>query len=359
LEAVCRDSPKIVKIENCADTGRICKNGSCVLADLIAPTIINTAPMGVVYNQNVTLVVNTNEAADCRFDKNDVEYKLMAFQFSTPNKIYHMAIATLNGYGDYNYYVRCQDVAGNYTTQSAKISFTYKETKTGSQRKEEIANDHQAPVISGLSPFGDLENTQVEISCATNEEAVCKYDTIDTDYNLMRYQLDSQNEGTTHSKDIKLEEEGTYIYYFRCQDIAGNTNKRAAKIIFNFLPVKDNSPRISGLLPSGTIYQPDVALSLITDRPAECRWDANNIGFDEMTKVFLTADSQTQYATLRLNDFGEYSYYVRCKDKQGNLNKYPAQIFFVYENPEKSKIEEKIIALNQFYQKKMANVIII
>jgi len=47
LEAVCRDSTKnSKKLKIALIPDEICKNGSCVLADLIAPTIINTAPNG-------------------------------------------------------------------------------------------------------------------------------------------------------------------------------------------------------------------------------------------------------------------------------------------------------------------------
>lgn len=329
----CSGSTAWGRVENCAASGKVCKKGVCVIADLVPPVIVSLAPAGTVYNQNITLVANTNEAADCRFDSNDVDYESMSSKFLTPNKIYHSVPAVLSDYGDYTYYVRCVDTSGNYDQQSGKISFVYKAPETAPQKKEEADNDHLPPVISGLSPLGDVDTERVTLSCATDGEAICKYDTADTDYDLMRYQMDGQNDGTAHSKEIAPGSSGPYVYYIRCRDLAGNTSNHSARINFNFLATTDPGPRVSGLLPSGTIYQPNIALSAVTDREAECRWSADNVAFDEMAKALLTADGQTQYAIIQVDNFGEYDYYIQCKDNNGGLSRYSSQISFDYEDP--------------------------
>ncbi len=338
--AACTGSTAWSRVENCAASGRICRKGGCVIADTVPPMIVSLAPSGTVYDQNITLVANTNEAADCRFDSNDIDYESMFFNFSTPNKIYHSVPAVLSDYGDYVYYVRCVDTSGNYDKQAGKISFTYKAPDTVPEKKKKVTNDRVPPIISGLAPLGDVGTGKVTLSCVTNEEAICKYDVTDADYDLMQYQMESQNGGTAHNKEISPKAKGPQIYYLRCRDTAGNTS-RSSRISFNFLTDADPGPRVSGLLPSGTIYQPNIALSAVTDRAAECRWAIEDIDFNEMTKAFLTADEQTQYALIQLDNFGEYHYYVRCKDNQGVLGRYSSQIFFDYEDLNASPAAEE------------------
>ena len=50
-------------------------------------------------------------------------------------------------------------------------------------------SDDAPPEITRVYPNGTLQENDIVMGADTNENATCKYDIIDTDYNLMNYNL--------------------------------------------------------------------------------------------------------------------------------------------------------------------------
>lgn len=347
ISGACTQTPAWNNVQDCAAGGKICKNGVCVSGDTAAPAISGLAPAGTVGNPVAVLTATTNEAADCRYSFwYDKSFDQMISFFKTSTKLYHSASISLPNHGSYVYYVRCKDAAGNVNLTSAKISFNYPAPATTAPAvpttpKETAPADKIAPVISDIAPFGTINTATTTISCVTDEKATCKYDIADTDYDSMENKMDSQN-GTRQSKDTVLSNAGSYAYYVRCKDAAGNKNTRSAQISFTYAPPQIPGPAITGAQPGGTVYQKSIALTLTTDKTSECRWSNTDQDFDAMPGLFSTADGQSQQATVELNDFGQYVYYVRCKDQSGNKTGASSVIGFEYKNPNANPVPETV-----------------
>ncbi len=338
----CTQSLTWSNVENCALSGKVCKNNVCVAGDTVPPVISGLLPSGTVNSSNATLAVTTNEPADCRYSWYDKNFDTMTLAFNTSNKLYHSVPVTLGASGSYVYYVRCRDAAGNINQTSGKISFRYVAPNSNNQPavqappKVTAPADTNPPTISNLAPAGEVNASPAVISCATNEKATCKYDVSNTDYDSMEGIMDSQD-GINHNKKINLSGGADYIYYIKCKDGSGNKNSQPVKISFKYIPPKKDL-LMSGLLPAGTVYQKNVSLTVFTEDKTECHWGMEDSDFEAMTESFTSTDNKNHNAIVSLNDYGKYTYYVRCKDENGNKSEESSVISFEYKNPDLESI---------------------
>ena len=95
--------------------------------DVTQPTILNPSPTTTL-SSNITstvLSVNTDEAASCKYSEySDTQYVDMENSFTAASPTLHQA--TLNDLiqgNNYEFYVRCEDLAGNITDVDFTISF--------------------------------------------------------------------------------------------------------------------------------------------------------------------------------------------------------------------------------------------
>jgi len=79
---------------------------------------------------------------------------------------------------------------------------------------------------------------------------------------------------------------------------------------------------------------------LQTDKAADCRYSTNDVDYNEMEDKFSTSDGLMHQATMVLDQFGRYTFYVRCADKQGNKDSSSEIASFTYENPNATAEEE-------------------
>jgi len=298
------------------------------------PVLSGLLPSGTLYNGTVVLSVTTNEAAECRYSWYDKAFDAMTLPFATSDRLYHSASASLSNYGYYTYYVRCRNTAGNVNQVTGRISFRYA-TKVTTPVVPVTPADKTAPVISSLVPSGDVNTANVTISCTTDEAAICKYGTTDGEFDSLADTMDTAG-GMTHNKGVALTAAGKYTYYVRCKDAKGNKNTVSSQIGFNYIAAAKAGPVISDLRPAGgAVYQKNVGLIITTDKPADCRYSDKDVDFDAMQETFSTSDGSLYQATVTLDSFGSYAYYVRCKDKEGNKNDKSEVINFEYkENPD-------------------------
>jgi len=322
-------------------------NCSSVTTTANGPALSNLLPTATTYNGYAVLSVTTNVAADCRYSWYDKSYDAMTLPFSTTNKLYHTASATLANPGYYTYYVRCKDSAGNVNQVAGRIAFRYASTvtttyvapKTTTATVVKTPVDSTPPVVSALMPSGEVSTKKVEISCVTDETAHCKYGTADADFDALTDKFEVPGSivsldpgGTSHTKTVTLDKPGEYTYYVRCKDGKDNKNTVSGKIDFNYtLPA---GPKISDMQPSGgVVNQSSVTFTLTTDKTATCRYSKEDIGYDRMGDSFDTSDGMLHLATVDLPDYGPYVYYVRCADSEGNQNSNSEVLNFEYQNP--------------------------
>jgi len=164
----------------------------------------------------ITLSLDTNENAACKYDTTaGIAYASMANTFAATGGTSHStSVGGLSDGNSYDFYVKCQDEAGNANTDDYLISFT-------------VNLDTEAPARSNGQPTGTLlaGTTETTLSVDTNENAACKYDTTAGIAYASMANTFAATGGTSHSTLVSgLEDGNTYEYYVRCQDEAGNAN---------------------------------------------------------------------------------------------------------------------------------------
>ena len=96
--------------------------------DTTPPTISDPSPSGTLEcpadPSAVTISINTNESATCKYDTSDVAYDSMANTFSTTGRVSHSQSISSACSGSYTFYTRCSDSAGNKNASSTTISYT-------------------------------------------------------------------------------------------------------------------------------------------------------------------------------------------------------------------------------------------
>lgn len=97
------------------------KNGSS--ADTEPPVISGLKPSGTVGGGSVTISVVTDEDANCKFSNKNRFYDSLSNSFASTGKKNHSAQTGPLNNGDYIYYVRCKDKAGNANISSSRIEF--------------------------------------------------------------------------------------------------------------------------------------------------------------------------------------------------------------------------------------------
>ncbi|MGC2300811.1 MAG: alpha/beta hydrolase-fold protein, partial [Acidobacteriaceae bacterium] len=183
--------------------------------DTTPPVRSNGAPTGSLASgtTTATLALATNEAATCRYSTTaGVAYASMTKTFGGAGTTSQSTTVTgLTNGTTYNYYVRCQDTAGNANPDDYLITFSVK------------AADTTPPVRSAGSPTGTLAvgTTQTAMSLVTNEAATCRYSTTaGVAYASMTKTFSGAGTTSQSTTVTGLTNGTTYNYYVRCQDTA-------------------------------------------------------------------------------------------------------------------------------------------
>lgn len=100
---------------------------------------------------------------------------------------------------------------------------------------DEGQGDNDPPIRSNGAPSGTLSSstTQTAITLLTNEVATCKYGTSNVSYDSLPTTF-SLTDDVAHSTLVTgLSDGGSYTYYVRCEDVAGNQNTTGYAISFS------------------------------------------------------------------------------------------------------------------------------
>jgi len=270
-----------------------------------APRIIQTSVKNNAAIQNkiesIPLTLELNEPANCKFDvKDNKKFEDMSGisvcndKFSEiPVKYTCDAALTNLKKGINTFFFRCRDLTG-HTTSPIPFSVI----------RSEPLN------ITDVSPKDSLNNGDIILSATTRGgseqgEASCRYNTKDLSYSEMTEKSEFKiTNSIIHSQSQKLRP-GTYTYFVRCMDSAGNEDK--AKINF----------RILGNVNSGSIlnvYKDSLNINVILDVDSFCEYKDKlfSFGFGEK----MDGDNTTIHsAPLKFNQ-----YYIQCKDNNGKVS---------------------------------------
>jgi len=163
-------------------------------------TIESLEPSGEIYNNTITIEVETdggaeNGKAQCAFSTLSNDYNEMTLFYESNSSKHEQELTLYNG--EFTLYVTCQDIAGNQATNSSEIV---------------IETDETPPAITSFY----LDEAFFALVLEMNEDSTCEYAS-----EAFEYGEGTQMTGTmTTSHETSL---GTVpIYYIICEDFFGN-----------------------------------------------------------------------------------------------------------------------------------------
>ncbi len=304
-------------------------------SDTTPPSMSAGSPSGAqaAGTTQVNLTLSTNESATCKYGTATGQtYANKPNTFSTTGSTSHSTQVTgLTNGQSYNYYVRCQDSAGNANTSDLTISFSVSNPPS----------DTTPPVMGNGAPSGALAagTTSTSITLTTNEAATCKYGTTTNQTYANKPSTFSTTGSTSHSTQVTgLTNGSSYTYRVRCQDTAGNANTSDLLISFSVsTPADTTPPSMSAGSPSGAqaAGTTQVNLTLSTNESATCKYGtATGQTYANKPNTFSTTGSTSHSTQVTgLTNGQSYNYYVRCQDSAGNANTSDLTISFSVSNP--------------------------
>ena len=182
--------------------------------DTTPPVLSTGSPTGTLAagTTSTTLFLTTNENATCKYGTTaGVAYASIVNTFITTGATSHSQnLSNLTNGASYNYYVRCQDAAGNANITDYAISFSVAST-----------SDTTAPTISGVAA-SSVTSSGATITWTTNENSDSQ-----VDYGLTTSYGSSTTLNTSlvtsHSQALSgLSANTLYHYRVKSKDAAGN-----------------------------------------------------------------------------------------------------------------------------------------
>lgn len=260
-----------------------------VYIDGISPSISILHPAVSTYNHSrMDINYSSTDASDissCWYSLNGtltanmtiVQYENITLDGCTNNFTYLVN-------GQYTLNIYSNDTVGN--TGQASVSFNM--------------NDTTAPIISDPLPIStQAYTTTVTLAVTTNENATCKYDLADIDYDNMSGTFSDMN--TAHSYSSYSVSTGGHTLFVRCRDISNNTNNESTSIVFTISdpPAETPSTRRSSGGGSGTSYYYDPDSDMISEVFGTLEEGETNVSVENED---IPVSQLTIYSDLPLNN---------------------------------------------------------
>ena len=102
----------------------------------------------------------------------------------------------------------------------------------------------------------------------------------------------------------------------------------AIAAVFAFRGVFASGPSIKNVNPQGTVTNGSPKITLDTEDLARCKYDTKDVSYDSMGETLTTPDGLYHSASLGNLSKGSYTYYVRCRDFEGNSNSSSVKLEF-------------------------------
>lgn len=273
-------------------------------ADATPPLLLQKFPSDLIDENDFDITVLTDENAVCRYDELDLIFEDMAFELDGNLTEHTRAVQLVDG--DYSYYMRCQDTAGNSMVNPEVLSFVVDSTG---------GSDRIAPIVVSVSPEGVVPEGVVQLYVETNEPSTCRFTADDSSYDLMP--VSNTFSGTIeHRYDLSLQG-GNHGLFVKCKDAAGNIMSSSYEIKFS---IDNNPPDVLEHSPTN-VNQNSFEVQISTDEFSYCRYSTiSNTDYDEMNNAFEVTGDIVHRAPLHFESDGFHRIYVKCKDHAGNEN---------------------------------------
>ena len=318
----------------------------------------------------VTLVVDTNEFAQCKYDvDHSMPYEEMTQYFGTSSYVKNhnltfslpgvlaepQALQLTNG-GEYQIYVKCQDGNGNANEADYYAKFSIQKGPDFTPPVIEltsIANGAYAPAGINATAF----------SVYVNEPSDCKWDDTNVAYEDMYNDFFCDDsilpttslyyglyECTTVLTGIEDQRENKY--YFRCKDQpnAQESDRNRNMESYEFSLKGTTELKITSVFPDDEELKfSSPVLKIVTSGGAfgngnsVCGYNFDDPDYESSIEFLNTNNSVHEQPLFNLSA-GEYDIYINCADIAGNkanetaefsiiVDTYPPQLLQVYTSP--------------------------
>jgi len=251
-------------------------------------TRIIEGPNGTISGNDVTFKFSAQEPATFSFYLSGYENGYSIY-LNTDSKTYYNLPD-----GNYTFYVKAKDVVGNEQHQPAEISFTIDTLAPG------------ATITSG--PKGLITYNNVTISFAAKNPESFEY-----------YLSDRESEFSHSTHDTMVSynnlSDGSYDFYVRAKDKAGNTDKIPASLRFTIDTVPPKTTITKG--PEDVVTYDDVIFIFTANEKVTFSYCLK--GYDKDYSDYTSESSKAYY---NLPD-GTYNFHVKSKDLAGNIEENP------------------------------------
>ena len=322
--AYCTDTCKCDVGEGDCDNDNQCNTGYCAkdigvkygqtaTMDVCEVKAVNQAP---VLNPIGDKTVDENTLLQLTISATDPDGDTLAYSASNlpAGATFTVATRTFS-------WIPTYDQSGTYSNVHFEVT---DESLTDSEditiTVNDVPQDTTPPVISNFQPSGTITDLTPTLSLNTDENATCRYvGTTDQSFDAMSSTFSGV--GTTyHHITLGTMTAGTYTYYARCQDTAGNKNTVSASITFTITitPTPDTTPPVISNIQVSNITQTSATITWQTDE------ESNSVVSYGLTTSYGSATSGEANATYHevnltnLIDGTTYHYRVKSTDSAGN-----------------------------------------
>ena len=255
--------------------------------------VITNGPPVTITDSTVTFVLNSDEPATyaCYLEGYDSGYS----EFSSGNVRRYKELKD----GSYTFYAKAKDLSGNVTLEPTSSSFVIDTTPP------------TARIIEG--PSGTISQNDVTFKFSAQEPATFSF-------YLSGYENSYSSYLNTDSKTYYNLPDGNYTFYVKAKDTVENEQHQPAESSFTIDTIAPGATITSG--PKSLITYNNVAISFTAKNPEifEYYLSGNESEFSHSTH-----DTMVNYNNLPDDS---YTFYVRAKDKAGNIDKNPASLKF-------------------------------
>ncbi|MEK7493744.1 MAG: dockerin type I domain-containing protein [Patescibacteria group bacterium] len=198
-----------------------------------------------------------------------------------------------------------------------------------------ITDNGIPPVVASSEPSGIIMlSSSLTLKVTTNEAATCRYSATPNIAYASMSKYFSSSDGIDHSTSLYAGfQAGQNTFYVRCSDRAGKSMTSDAVISFTIV-TDSTAPTVSQLSPSGTFFLPK-GLYISTAAQDQsgvlgCKFSpVPNVAYATMTRaLYLKGAVFSTFIYGNELHAGQNTFYVRCKDKVGNVNASDAVISF-------------------------------
>lgn len=176
----------------------------------------------------------------------------------------------------------------------------------GSETRTIEVKDLPLTVTPSAPASNDVTTRDVTFALGTNWQPEFCYVTIDGDSHTLQAVSPTSYSGTFSVAD------GVHSVDYKCK--LGTELAAASRS----LHVDTLPPQVAASSPSGDVNGPYVTLIVDTDEISLCRYGEQDVEFDQLPFGMGASYALRNTATVEVDTYGSYTYFVRCQDVSGN-----------------------------------------